>query len=217
MLSNSKIDIVIYDLDGTLVDSAVTVTEIINKMRKYRGLIPLELAIVRPLTALGGEALIKTVLDCSDAEAPKCLNEFRQLYNDSKICPDTVFTGVVETLVSLKKLGKKLAVCTNKPRDLAIKTLNAIKITHFFDFNVCGGDVVNLKPSPDPLIKIAGAFNKDVSSCIFVGDSSVDYYAARACGMQFLFYDSGYDPVLYESLQPNKIMSHADILYYVDG
>jgi len=162
LLSNSKIDIVIYDLDGTLVDSAVTVTEIINKMRKYRGLIPLELAIVRPLTALGGEALIKTVLDCSDAEAPKCLNEFRQLYNDSKICPDTVFTGVVETLVSLKKLGKKLAVCTNKPRDLAIKTLNAIKITHFFDFNVCGGDVVNLKPSPDPLIKIAGAFNKDV-------------------------------------------------------
>jgi len=217
LLSNSKIDIVIYDLDGTLVDSAVTVTEIINKMRKYRGLIPLELAIVRPLTALGGEALIKTVLDCSDAEAPKCLNEFRQLYNDSKICPDTVFTGVVETLVSLKKLGKKLAVCTNKPRYLAIKTLNAIKITHFFDFNVCGGDVVNLKPSPDPLIKIAGAFNKDVSNCIFVGDNSVDYYAARACGMQFLFYDSGYDPVLYESLQPNKIMSHADILYYVDG
>ena len=210
-------ELVIYDLDGTLVDSAITVTDILNSMRSSLKMGALETSFVRPFTALGGEALIKMAMNCDDSEVTGYLNEFRQIYARLEVHPDTIFAGVIETLQSLKDCGIHLAICTNKPRDLAIKTLNALKLTPFFDCKICGDDVANLKPSTDPIFKITRSLSIEVSRCIFVGDTSVDYNAAKACDMDFLFYDSGYDDMLLEAHNPERIVSHVEVLSYVDN
>lgn len=217
MLSKLQKELVIYDLDGTLVDSAITVTDILNNMRSPLKMGALETSFVRPLTALGGEALIKIAMNCDDTKVTEYLNEFRQIYARSEIHPDTIFAGVIKTLQSLKDRGIQLAICTNKPRDLAIKTLNALNLIPFFDCNICGDDVSESKPSADPLFKIISALSIDVSKCIFVGDTSVDYIAAKACGMDFLFYDSGYDAMLYDAHNPVRIVSHIEVLSYIDN
>jgi len=208
---------IIYDLDGTLVDSAITVTDILNSMRRRLKKSALEPTFVRPFTALGGEALIKMALDCDDSKVAAYLNEFRQIYASLEVDQGTMFSGVIETLQSLKDSGFKLAMCTNKPRDLAIKTLKTLKLTPFFDFTVCGGDVEQLKPSPDPILKITRALNIQVRHSVFVGDTIVDYSAATACDMDFLFYDSGYDKMLNEVHNLVTIHSHIDILQHVNS
>ena len=121
-------DLVIYDLDGTLVDSAITVTKVLNTMRQSRELPELEVSFLRPLTALGGNELIKIALQCESREIDGLLSEFRGIYSQVKIGLETVFEGVFETLGAIKRQGCKLSVCTNKHRNLAIKTLEAVKL-----------------------------------------------------------------------------------------
>jgi phosphoglycolate phosphatase len=215
--NGSKKRLIIYDLDGTLVDSAVTVTEIINLLRKRKSMSPLEPSFVKPLTALGGERLLKETMNCSDAKVAKYLKEFRNIYAHREIHPDTIFTGVIETLASLKALGLQLAMCTNKPRDLALKTIDKLSIKPFFDYSICGGDLEKLKPYADPLLKITRVLEVDVSECIFVGDTSIDYYTAKACGMDFLLYDSGYDLSLQELHNPERIYQHIEVLQHING
>ena len=107
-------DLVIYDLDGTLVDSAITVTKVLNTMRQSRELPELEVSFVRPLTALGGNELIKIALQCESREIDGLLSEFRGIYSQVKIGLETVFEGVFETLGAIKRQGCKLSVCTKK-------------------------------------------------------------------------------------------------------
>ena len=215
MSENGIKDLVIYDLDGTLVDSAITVTKVLNSMRQSRGLPDLEVTFVRPLTALGGNELIKIALQCESREIDKLLSEFRGIYSHEKIGLETVFEEVLETLGTIKRQGCKLSICTNKPRHLAIKTLEALKLRSFFDAEVCGGDIQNLKPAPDPLIELTKKFNINTSKCCFIGDTVVDYKAADNCGIDFLYYDSGYDKNLNLLYKPIRITRHSEALPYI--
>ena len=93
---------VIYDLDGTLVDSAVTVTDIINAMRQEMALPPVSAEFIRPLTSLGGRQLILLALGCDETAVDGYLEDFRCRYKAAKIEPDTLFAGVIETLDRLR-------------------------------------------------------------------------------------------------------------------
>lgn len=214
---NRRKDLVIYDLDGTLVDSAVTVTEVINSMRQKRGMRDLEIAFIRPLTGLGGEELIKKAMVCDAGEIERLLSEFRSIYAQSKIRTDTVFDEVVATLKALKTKGCKLSICTNKPRSLAIMTLEALKLRSFFDYEVCGGDVQKMKPNPDPLIELTKKANTNVKNSCFIGDTVVDYLAAKNSGIDFIFYESGYDKNLNGLYKPLRITRHSQVLPYILG
>lgn len=215
MVENVIKDLVIYDLDGTLVDSAITVTKVLNSMRKKRRLLNLTVSEVRTLTSLGGKELIKRTIPCANKEIDKLLCEFRLIYSNSKLEKETVFDEVLKTLSAIKRKGCKLSICTNKPRHLAIKTLQELKLKSFFDAEICGDDTQYLKPSPKPLIELIKNFNTKLDSCCFIGDTIVDFKAAKKCGIDFILYDSGYDKELNLLYKPTRITRHSEALPYI--
>ena len=208
-------ELVIYDLDGTLVDSAITVTKILNTMRQTRGLPVLDKKFVRPLTALGGNKMIKMALQCENGDIDRLLLEFRGMYSQAKIGQETIFDEVLETLEIIKRHGCLLSICTNKPRHLAIKTLEDLKLRSFFDAELCGGDIQNLKPAPDPLLELTRKFNINTKNCCFIGDTVVDYVAAKKSEIDFVYYDSGYDEHLNDLYKPVRITRHREALPYI--
>ena len=208
-------DLVIYDLDGTLVDSAVTVTAVLNVFRRKQSKSLLSPEHVRPLTSLGGHELIRQSLGCAEQEVDTYLHEFRRLYAETEISPDTLFPQVTETLRRLKMAGCRLAICTNKPRDLAEKTLAAVEILNHFDYVLCYGEASRNKPAPDPVIKILRSFDLLSNRACFIGDSEADFLAARSSGVAFIFYNSGYDCRMTTRKGLTVIKSHLPSLKYI--
>ncbi|MGB2028883.1 MAG: HAD family hydrolase [Candidatus Puniceispirillaceae bacterium] len=184
----------ILDLDGTLVDSAVTITATINTIRDRKRLPPLEIATVKPLVALGADKLIRTTLPYQDIIHSKKLEEFRRIYLNARIDRSNLFDGVEETLTFLRSLGMKLAICTNKPRPLAEKTLKETGIAHQFDCIVCGSEAPDDKPAPDQVFLVLEMLGSQSQDCLFIGDTRVDHEASLAAGIEFLYFPSGYDP-----------------------
>ena len=215
MSKNLCKDLVIYDLDGTLVDSAVTVTTVLNVLRRNQSKSLLSAEHVRPLTSLGGHELIRQTIGCADQEVDAYLNEFRRLYAETEICPNTLFPQVTEVLERLKIAGCQLAICTNKPRDLAEKTLGAVEILDHFDYVLCCDEASRNKPAPDPVIKILKNFDLLSDRACFIGDSEADLLAARSSGVAFIFYDSGYDCRMTTRKGLNVIKSHLPSLKYI--
>lgn len=183
----------IFDLDGTLVDSAITITDTLNKMRSKKHLSPLELEMVKPLVALGADELIEIGLPYKDVPHSRKLKEFRTTYLNAQVEKNDLFDGVEETLTTLKSLGIKLAICTNKPRLLADKTLNETGIASHFDCVVCGCEAANNKPSPDQLFLVMQILGSQSHECLFIGDTRVDYSASLAAEISFIYFPSGYD------------------------
>ena len=184
----------ILDLDGTLVDSAVTITSTLNIMRDREQLIPLDIEEVKPFISLGAEKLLEVMLPHQNINTQTKLKDFRSLYLEAEIHPGNLFKGVSDALVLLKSLGIKLAICTNKPRLLTDKTLAATGIAPHFDCIICGSESPNDKPSPDPLILILETLGSQRQDCLFIGDTRVDYEASLKADIPFMYFPSGYDP-----------------------
>ena len=215
MPKNLYKDLVIYDLDGTLVDSAITVTTVLNILRQKQSKSLLSAEFVRPVTSLGGHELIRQALECADQEVDVYLNEFRRLYAETDIGSDTLFPEVSETLGRLKMAGCRLAICTNKPRDLAEKTLAAVELLDQFDFLLCYDEAARNKPAPDPVIKILKNLDCSPDRACFIGDSEADLLAARGSDVAFIFYDSGYDCRMTTRKGLNLVKSHLPSLRYI--
>ena len=208
---------VIYDLDGTLVDSAVTVTDIINMMRREMALPPVAAEFIRPLTSLGGRQLILAALGCDEMEVDGHLEEFRQRYKAAEIEPDTLFADVKETLNGLQAKGIATAICTNKPRQLAELTLRSVGINGYFPELICDGEAVRNKPAPDPLNELMARLSVHPGEAVYVGDTRTDFEAANAADVDFLYFDSGYDVDLAVAISKDKLLSrHVDILSYMN-
>ena len=206
---------VFYDLDGTLVDSAVTVTDIINMMRQQMALPQVSAEFIRPLTSLGGRQLILSSLSCDEMEVDAHLGEFRQRYKAAKIEPETLFPDVIKTLDGLQAKGIVTAICTNKPRQLAELTLRSVGINDYFPELICDGEAVRNKPAPDPLNELLKRFGFQFDEVLYVGDTRTDFYAAEAANIDFLLFNSGYDVEFEQSLSKDKVLSrHGDVLLY---
>lgn len=208
---------VIYDLDGTLVDTAVTVTEIINVMRQEVALPPVSAEFIRPLTSLGGRQLILSALGCDETAVDGYLEDFRCRYKAAKIEPDTLFAGAIETLDRLRGKSIAMAICTNKPRQLAELTLHSVGIDDYFSELICDGETVRNKPAPDPLNELLSRLRVQRDDVLYVGDTRTDFEAAAAANIDFFFYDSGYDVDLASAISKDRLLSrHADILLYIN-
>lgn len=208
---------VIYDLDGTLVDSAITVTAIINLMRQEMELLPVSAEFIRPLTSLGGRQLILSALGCDEMAVDGHLEQFRHRYTMARIEPETLFPDVVLTLDRLLAESIDIAICTNKPRQLAELTLQSVGIGDYFSELICDGEAVRNKPAPDPLNELLSRLSVQRKDVLYVGDTRTDFEAAAAANINFLFYDSGYDVELASAISKDRLLSrHTDIMLYVN-
>lgn len=186
-------DAFIFDLDGTLVDSAPAIALILNEMRLDLDLDPLTLEFYRQWISRGATELISNSLDVSLKEAIPYIRIFRERYRQLPTPASCIYFGVVDTITSLSLQGKKIGVCSNKPQYLCQKIIQEIGLSDFIPVIVGGDTLPTSKPCRDPIDFVIKRLGSASNSAIFIGDSSIDQRAASAASIPFVFYSGGYD------------------------
>ena len=183
---------VIFDLDGTLMDSSRLILSILNTIRAERGLIALEAADLRPHLSKGGLALVTAGLQGCAGDPMADLAQFRGRYAASRHGPGCLYPSAQHTLTGLRALGLRLGLCTNKPGALTSDALSATGLCHLFECHVTGDEGLPNKPDPRPLIECCRRMRLASDEVVFVGDSAVDRDAAATAGVKFVYVTYGY-------------------------
>ena len=192
MKSLDEIKGIIFDLDGTLVDSVNETAVILNKMRKKRGKLPLSKDKYKKLISHGAGQLVQYA--CGDNESSiELIYEFRDFYKLTETSKNSIYPGVVETLTMLIQKDIKLAICTNKPENLCDKVLRDTGLIPYFDAVVAGGMTRSLKPSSESIDLAINKLKLNYNQVVLVGDSTVDQEAAKKANIPFIFFTGGYD------------------------
>lgn len=183
---------VIFDLDGTLIDSALSILEIINSIRSDRAAAAVESAAIRPHLSKGGLALVRESLAEAAWDPDGDLVLFRERYAVLHQGPEIVFSNAERALSRVKASGRPMAVCTNKPARLARNALDQTGLSAFFDVVVSGDEGLPAKPDPTPLLETCRRLGATPQRSVYVGDSEVDAETAARAGLQFVFATYGY-------------------------
>lgn len=199
----------VFDLDGTLVDTAPDLVRVLNAVVSKYGVTSVNYNRIRNLIGFGARALIvKALTDAcimrDDNDIDEMLAEFLRLYADDIAQLSKPFNGVEETLAQLKREGYDLSVATNKPGWLARPLLDALNMSRFFD-RVIGGDEPAAK-KPDAGHIYAACGHRAARPIIVIGDSAPDAGAARNAGAKCILMRYGYSPVAIESLKADTIL-----------
>ena len=187
----------IFDLDGTLVDSAPDLLAAMNAVLRERGVAPLDLPTLRGFIGNGVPTLVSRSfaargLPCAGAEHGAAVETFHAHYDADPAAYTTVYPGVRAVLDRLAGAGVTLGVCTNKYEAGARLVLTAMGLDGYFAATVGGDTLPVLKPDPAPLRLCAERLGMGVADIVFVGDSEVDAATAQAAGAVFALFTGGY-------------------------
>jgi len=187
----------IFDLDGTLVDTAPDFKNSINYMLNELNESEVSLKEIRNWVGYGARELIRrTVVDKNIPHDEQRIEEMLKiflLHYTHNIDDDSVlFNNVRNVLEFLKDNGIKLAVCTNKMERLSNILLEKLNVLHMFDYLVGGDSLSKSKPDPFPLLNICEKLNTEISDSIMIGDSVTDLNAGKGAGMPVVLVSYGY-------------------------
>lgn len=184
----------VFDLDGTLIDSVPDIHRIANEVLEIEGLGAISLDETRAYVGHGLGHFVTQVLAQKGQPPEGALNtritqafleRYGQGHGLTKLYPD-----VIETLEYLKKQGHPLAICTNKPTAATQATLDHFGLTQFFPIVVAGDTLAQRKPNPEPLVFAQKELG--VSNILFIGDSEVDADTAERARIPFALFTEGY-------------------------
>jgi phosphoglycolate phosphatase len=175
---------VLFDLDGTLVDSAPDFIAVINRMRADRGREAMALADLRPVVSKGARAMLSAGFpDVEASERERWVQEFLDLYELELGLHGKPFDGIEAMLAALETNGSTWGIVTNKPEYLARKLMPLLGWESRCAVLIGGDTLPVRKPDPLPLLHAAQAIGVDASACVYVGDDERDIIAARAAEM----------------------------------
>lgn len=184
---------IIFDLDGTLVDSCATCIDILSEMLAERGSArTIDPVGARIYMSRGGLDMVAGLLGVACADPAADLADFRARYQLRRTPAETLFPGVAEGLARLRAAGLALSICSNKPQALCEKVLEDTGLSGFFDVVVGGQAGLRPKPAPDLLKAVIAKLDCEAGDCLFVGDSELDHAVATAAAMPFHFLTYGY-------------------------
>ncbi len=183
--------LLIFDLDGTLIDSGGLVSQLLNELREEQGKPPLPMSYFAPWLSLGGIEMVSNGLGVSKLMAEEFLVEFRRRYLERPTPLNSVFAGVHETLDLLRGRGHLMSLCTNKPRPLAEKVLRETGLIRYFASVCAGGDLPTAKPNVQNIRYCLDRHPAHASKAVIIGDSCVDQRLAAAADLPFVWFDSG--------------------------
>jgi phosphoglycolate phosphatase len=197
--SNKKV--ILFDLDGTLIDSAPDLAVAVNYMLKTLKREPFSENIIRYWVGNGAQILVKRALsgqsdineDLDPVEFEKALEIFLTFYAQHLAITTVSYPNVPSTLQSLKEAGYRLAIVTNKPFDFVAPILEGLKLTEIFELHLGGDSLPQKKPDPAPLLYVCEKLGVTVEQCVMVGDSKNDVLAANAAKMQSIGVSYGYN------------------------
>jgi len=208
---------VVYDLDGTLADTASDLMGALNAVLVHEGLAPLPVERARSMLGAGGRALLARGFAASGQElAPPKLEslfgDFLAHYNTHIAEHTRLYPGVEAALNAFARIGWRQAICTNKMEGSAKLLMEKLGVTSLFAF-ICGQDTFGVgKPDPKPLLGTIAAAGGASDRAIMVGDSATDIKTARAAGLPVICVDFGYTEIPVAQLGPDRVISHFDEL-----
>lgn len=192
----SNITAVIFDLDGTLIDSAPDIHAAANKALSALGRPGLDLPTIVSFIGAGVENLMTQCLNATGGSTPALLSEtlahFLKLYEADNATLTTLYPGVQDTLQQLREQGLKLGVCTNKVQGPALEICEKLGLTPFFDTIHGARTEVVKKPAPTMLFNCMADLKSDPTSSIYVGDSPIDHKTAHSAKVPFALFTGGY-------------------------
>ena len=187
-------DAVLFDLDGTLADTAPDMARTVNLIRKRRGEAPVPVETLRPHVSSGARGMVCTAfgmtVDHPDYAALR--NEFLTLYADNLAVDTVLFDGMDSLLQALEQDGVQWGVVTNKAVHFAKPVMEGLGLSERCKVLVGGDTCPRAKPFPDSLLHAATALKVKPSRALYVGDDIRDVQAARAAGMPVLVAGYGY-------------------------
>ena len=209
---------VIFDLDGTLVDTAPDLMRATNFVLTGMGRRALEMPEVRAFVGHGARALLTRGLaatgglpDVYDVEAD--YRRFVDFYSANIAQDSAPFPGIVGLLERLKEEGFGLGVCTNKLEGLSVQLLDALDLSKYFG-SVIGPDTLGVaKPDPKPFYEAVSRLDLDNPRALMVGDSETDILTARNAGVPVIAVPFGYTPRPVEEFGPDRMIGHFDEAY----
>lgn len=191
---------ILFDFDGTLVDSAPDLAGAVNDLRLEQGLTELPYETLRPYATYGARSLLKAGLDLT-AEHPEYeehRRRFLAIYDRRKLHKSKLFAGVLELLIALERRNITWGIVTNKHSRLAEPMIQELLRDRAFTPSavVCGDTTPTPKPHPAPLLLAAEGSAIDPAHCWYVGDGESDVKASLAAGMVPVLASYGYVPDL---------------------
>ena len=203
---------IVFDLDGTLIDTAPDLIHTLNLVLTHEGLSAVPYATARNLIGGGAQVMIRRALaaegrDATDAEMDRLYAAFIAYYSEHIADRSRPFPGLDSALNDLRAAGHALAVCTNKLEWLSLRLLKALNLTHRFAA-ICGPDTFGvMKPDPEVFRQTVRRAGGEPSRAFMVGDSKTDIHTGRAARVPVIAVDFGYTDVPIASLQPDRIIS----------
>ncbi len=204
-------DLFIFDLDGTIVDSSKTVLKILNLIQRELKIEEIQYKDALPVLSQGGVEMISKVIG-NNLNADYYLDYFRSIYSQDNLESDKIFDGAVDFIHQLIKKNKKIALCSNKPRDLIEKVLHHHKLHNSFQIIIAGSDVKNKKPNPEGIYKIMQQTLTEKEKTLMIGDSLADQDAAYNAKIRFIFFEGGYDDGVDKKKVSLKFNNYRDLL-----
>ncbi len=188
---------ILFDLDGTLADSAPDIAVALNLLLREQSLEEFSLEAVTSMVGGGVPLLIERALTALGQKpgadrTGSLAKRFLEIYTPSAAQKTELFPGVREVLENYHGEGVQMGVCTNKPEGVSNMILEALDVAHLFGV-VIGGDTLPVKkPDPAPLLAAIESLECDLTHGLMVGDSGVDALAARAAGLPVILVTFGY-------------------------
>jgi phosphoglycolate phosphatase len=209
---------VIFDLDGTLVDTAPDLMRATNHVLAGLGRRELSMAEVRSFVGHGARALLTRGLAATGGvpenyDVEPDYQHFVDFYSRNIALGSVPFPGLVKLLEQLKGDGFGLGVCTNKLEGLSVQLLDALDLSQYFG-SVVGPDTLGIaKPDPRPFNEAVSRLGLVAPRALMVGDSETDILTARNAGVPVIAVPFGYTPRPVEEFGPDRMITHFDQAY----
>jgi phosphoglycolate phosphatase len=182
---NRRLSALLFDLDGTLVDSAPDLAGAANEMRAARGLAPLPYPTLRPRASSGARGMLAAAFGAApgDDGYDALRAEFLARYEPRMLAQSALFDAIAQVLDSIDAAGLRWGIVTNKSTRLAESMASALGLLPRAAVLVGGDSTPHAKPHPAPLLEAARRIGAAPGSCVYVGDDPRDIAAGRAAGM----------------------------------
>ncbi len=205
----------IFDLDGTLVDTAPDLTAAMNHVLTENGRRPVPPDEVRHMVGHGARKLIErgfaaTGTPVDDDALPGMMQQFITYYGAHIADGSRPYPGVLALLEAHRKAGTVMGVCTNKPEGLARSLLDALDMSNYFRA-ILGADTLPVrKPDPQHLLETIARSGGDVRRAVMIGDSEVDAETAKRAGVKLVIFSGGYTALDPATFGADELIGHYD-------
>lgn len=203
-----KISLIVYDFDGTLVDTLFDIADAVNLSLNELGLRTLSRATIRKYVGKGVERLMaQSIAGTGNTDLPRAVELFRRHYSENLMNHTRFYSSGRKILDHFR--DKKQAICSNKPEDFVRRILEPLKSLDYFDAILGGDSVESKKPDPEGLLHLLDRFQCSPEMAVLVGDSPVDIETGKRAGVYTCIVNYGFgNPKEIASANPDCCIDH---------